>query len=286
MKSLYHYSDYRSYLQDYYQWAKQHLKGFSHRSFLQKAQMSGPNYLKRVMEGEHNLTDNSIPKFARALGLSTVEESFFRELVLFNQATSLEEKDRHFATLVKLKEIRNRHVIDQAQYEYYRQWYNVALREALSFFRYENNPDLLGRFIEPRVSASRVKKSLALLESLGLIEKRDDGSYVQTARALSADPGYRSLLIPKFHESMARLGMDAIDRHPTDVRNFTSVTMSLSEESYRKITEILTQTRARITERVDAEPAPDRIYHLNLQLFPLSRGGPRKPGRRPRVRTA
>ena len=91
MKSIYDYTNYRAYLTDYYNWAKQHLRSFSHRAFLEKAGMSGPNYLKRVMEGVHKLTDNSIPKFCKALDLSESEANYFKHLVYLPVLTVTKE---------------------------------------------------------------------------------------------------------------------------------------------------------------------------------------------------
>src|SRR3954469_15509359 len=103
LKSVFDYTDYRKYLRDYYDWAKENKKGFSHRAFMAKTGMSGPNYFKRVMDGVHDLTDNSIPKFAAALDLADSEANYFRHLVYFNQAKTLEDKDRHFGELMQLK---------------------------------------------------------------------------------------------------------------------------------------------------------------------------------------
>src|SRR3954465_13106998 len=102
LKSIFDYTDYRRYLREYYAWAKTNKRGFSHRAFMAKAEMSGPNYFKRVMEGVHNLTENSIPKFAAALELTDSEGEYFKHLVYFNQARTLEEKDKFFGVLMDL----------------------------------------------------------------------------------------------------------------------------------------------------------------------------------------
>ncbi len=100
MNPIFDYTNYRKYLHDYYKWAKVNVRGFSHRAFLAKAGMSGPNYLKRVMEGVHNLTENSIPKFATAMDLSETEATYFKYLVFFNQGKTLDEKDKYFEILM------------------------------------------------------------------------------------------------------------------------------------------------------------------------------------------
>ena len=72
-----HYSNYRTFLQDYYEFKKAEQPVFSHRYFAQKAGITSPNYLKLVMDGKRNLTKKTLLKFAAALGLKGMRAEFF-----------------------------------------------------------------------------------------------------------------------------------------------------------------------------------------------------------------
>ena len=160
MVSVFQYTDFRKYLHDYYDWAKKNIRQFSHRYFLGKAGMSGPNYLKKVMEGHHNLTESSILKFSKALELSGKEQEYFNALVQFNQAVTIEDKDRFFKVLMDLRAPFQQNVIEKNQYEYYQDWYNIAIREIMAYFKWSDNPAELGKEISPPVSPKKVKKSI------------------------------------------------------------------------------------------------------------------------------
>jgi uncharacterized protein (TIGR02147 family) len=274
--SVFAFTDYRRYLREYYAWAKAHQRGFSHRAFMAKTGMSGPNYFKRVMDGAHNLTGNSIPKFASALGLSEPEAEYFRNLVYFNQAETLEDKDKYFGILMELKSPHSQYVLEKAQYDYYRDWYNIAIREMLSFFRYDGNAAELGKRLAPAVPPKQVKQAIALLEGLGLVAKGEDGSYRATAKFILTDPDVQSLLIPKFHQAMTRMAGEAITRFPKEERYFSSSTVSLSEATYMDIIELIRATRKEVLRKVGEDAEPDRVYHLNMQLFPLTAGPARR----------
>jgi uncharacterized protein (TIGR02147 family) len=60
MKSVFEYSDYREFLTDFYHFKKSTDSKFSHRSFLQKAGMSGPNFLSprplACLQGKQNIS--------------------------------------------------------------------------------------------------------------------------------------------------------------------------------------------------------------------------------------
>ena len=168
----------------------------------------------------------------------------------------------------------SQHLLEKSQYNYYKDWYNIAIREILSYFPYKGDPAELGKEIAPPISPKKVKKALELLETLELIEKRTDGSYALTSRAITTGPDIQSLLIPKFHISMAKLAEEAVTRFKKEDRYFSSVSMSLSKENYEAIIQLIRDFRKKVVEKVSEEADPDRAYHLNLQFFPMSR--PRK----------
>jgi uncharacterized protein (TIGR02147 family) len=279
MPSVFDYTDYRRYLQDYYALAKSNKKGFSHRAFLSKAGMSGPTYLKRVMEGHHDLTKNSLPKFVKALEIVSTEADYFEALVGFNQATMPNDKDVYFKRLMELAPARSQAMLERGQYEYDRDWYNVAIRELLAIMPWRGNALEFARQLTPPVPPSKVKKAVELLQSLGLLTSVP-GEGMRAAKALlKTDPTMVSLLLPRFHESMAKLAVEALDRFPKTERYFSGTTVSISRDTYDILVEKIRELRSDILRQAQADPSPERVYHLNMQLFPLTTG-PRKRGRK------
>ncbi len=277
--SVFDYTDYRRYLGDYYTSRKKSQRGFSHRAFLAKAGMSGPTYLKRVIEGKHDLTANSLPKFVKALELRPPESDYFEALVGFNQATTPGGKDLYFKRLMELAPARSQATLERGQYEYYQNWYNVALRELLGIMPWRGNAQEFARQLVPSVTPGKVKKAVELLKSLGLLVAVP-GEGLRPAKALlKTDPGMESLFLPRFHESMAKLAVEAIERFPKHERYFSGTTVSIGRETYEIIIEKIRALRREILELVQADPSPERVYHLNMQLFPLTTG-PRKRGRK------
>jgi uncharacterized protein (TIGR02147 family) len=281
LPNLFQYTDYRAFLRDYYEWAKKELRGFSHRSFLEKAGMSGPTYLKRVMEGQHDLTANSIPKFIKAMSLAQDEAGFFTALVTFNQAKTLQEKDSAFQTLMALKAPRQDSQLEQSQYDYYRDWYNIGIRELLATGDYPDDPTAISKDLAPPVSPKKVKKALELLKELGLIAVNPRGRLEATSTFLHSDPSIQSLLIPRFHQAMGKLAVEAVERFPKQERYFSGTTVSISAKTYELAIAKIRELRAELLQAVASDPDPDRVYHLNMQWFPLT-SGPRKRGRKKR----
>ena len=69
-------------------------RGFSFRRFSKRAGYQSPNFLKLVIDGQRNLSDDSIAKFAGAFELGPRETRDFSHLVRFNQARSDQEKNQ------------------------------------------------------------------------------------------------------------------------------------------------------------------------------------------------
>ena len=85
MRPIGEYRDYRKYLRDFYHYKKGTNPYYSYRLFSMKAGFKAPNLLKLVMDGQRNLTKQSVVKFAKALRLDEHEAEYFRQMVLRNQ---------------------------------------------------------------------------------------------------------------------------------------------------------------------------------------------------------
>ena len=103
---LTNYMDFRQYLSDFYEYrrkqTKNQLRPYNYQTFSAAADIKSPNYLKMIVEGKRNLSEDMIGKFAKAMSLNKEQGEEFRRLVLFNQA--LDPADRN-VFLKKLTEV-------------------------------------------------------------------------------------------------------------------------------------------------------------------------------------
>ena len=68
-----------------------------------------------------------------------------------------------------------------------------------------------------------------------------------------------------------KLAERALDAHAPAVRPFSYMTLSVSQDTVQFIRERLLAARRDILDRVSRDEAVDRLYQLNIQLFPLSK---------------
>ncbi len=269
--SVFDFADYRAYLQHYYSWAKQHKRGFSHRAFLAKAEMSGPNYLKKVMEGVHSLTESSAQHFSKALDHNPEEQQFFLTLIHFCETKKLVDKDRYFEVLMHLKSPQSSWRLREKQYAYFKDWSYVAIRELLSCFSKMPDSDRMGKMLMPPISGKKIEQAIECLHQLDLIRKDSNGNWKLEKQHVSTGPEGDSFFVPLFHKKMAQLGTESITSFSKAERNISGIAMSISKQSYHDIVALIAQARKEIIDLSMAASHPERVYHLNLQLFPLTR---------------
>ena len=70
---------------------------------------------------------------------------------------------------------------------------------------------------------------------------------------------------------MGELALNTLDKVPVTERNFSTLTLGLTEKSYQKILKELVYFRRKIIALATNEDEVERVYELNLQLFPLTR---------------
>jgi uncharacterized protein (TIGR02147 family) len=70
---------------------------------------------------------------------------------------------------------------------------------------------------------------------------------------------------------MIRLAGESIERFDKHERDISTVTLSVAESALPEVQEVIRQFRSTLIKIVNATTPSDRVYQLNVQLFPLSR---------------
>jgi uncharacterized protein (TIGR02147 family) len=270
VKTIFEFMDYREFLQYLFEEKKKIHDFYSYRLFSRKAGFKSPNFLKLVIDNERNLTKESVFKFAKAFDLNKKETDYFENLVFLNQSKTLEDKNRYLTRLMKHRVKKDVHTLESSQYEYYSNWYLPIVHEMITAHDFHDDFKKLGSMIIPAVTAQDVEKSIALLLKLDLVEKDIDGRYTKTYASLTTGPQVRSVAVANYHKAMIQLASESIERFPSEKRDITSVTLSVSEETCDIIKHKLQALRKELLALAESESAPRKVIQVNLQLFPLS----------------
>lgn len=268
MKSVIEYEDYRSFMNDYYRWKKQ-TSAFSWRDFTKKGGFTSPNYMKLVCEGKSGLSKTGVERAADAMDLVGAEREYFRQLVKFGQAKKDADKK---AAYTEMKEIASAHkvrVLEGESMSFYESWKFPVLRELAPMMPGAKPLDI-ARACGNAFSAEEVRNALAFLTRAKFLKKTADNVYEQVDRSLQMSVAAMPVLVREMHKEMASFAKDAVEKYPVDERNFTGVTMGIDDEDYAEILKELEKCRKRIISIASAKKGGNRVYRLNMQLFPLT----------------
>ena len=268
---IYEFDDFRHFLKQYYLFQKQVNPAFNFRSFAQEAGFRSSATLKRVMEGGHNLSVGAIEKFSNALKLKKDEADFFKNLVLFNQAKSSEQKEHFAKEVLKTKLHQKLKPLAQDQFDYWSGWYNLVLREMVNFDSFKENPQWIAEHILPAITSKTAERSLKKLLKLGLIKKNKNGKIEQMDSNIASGDQMIYTSLNKFHRNMIKLGMESIERFTKRERQVTAVTVSLDQDQLEKIKVLINQFRKDLLALSNEGKNPARVYQINFQLFPVTK---------------
>lgn len=269
--NLFEYRDYRAYLKDWYQEAKNSKPSFSFRSFAKKAGFQTSNFLMLVMNGKRNLTEQSLAKFIVGLDLNKQEQEFFRNLVFFNQAKSHKDKDFYYQRLLQSKKLSKVKPIEKRQYEYYSTWYHPVIRELVVSKEFDGTPEWLSKRLFPTVTPVQCAKSIELLEKLGFIKKVRPNKWKQSSTIISTGPALTSLIVHNYHKAILDLTKDAMDQLSTKQRDASTLTLGVKKERLPQLRARIQEFRQEILKMVSEDVEPEEVAQLNIQFFPVTK---------------
>ncbi|MGM0557952.1 MAG: TIGR02147 family protein [Myxococcota bacterium] len=268
--NIFEYLDYREYLRDYYEAGKKNLSAFSYRYLARLAGFSSPNFFKLVMDGDRNLSSVSVDKFATALKLDREEKRFFEDLVAFNQAESVEEKNEAFEQIAASQRFRRARRIDSSMFEYLSRWYHPVIRELAARDDFRDDPEWVASHLNPSVSVEKVSESLGLLFDMGLLQREEDGSITRGNPSLTTGHEVRSLAIGNYHRQMLERAEESIESIDRSLRDISALTVCIDPENVDDLKERIHAFRETLLDLCDRDENPSAVFQMNFQLFPLS----------------
>ena len=272
-KKVFEYLDYREFLKDYYNNKKEANPAFSLRVFSDKIGFKAKDFISRVMNGDKNLSNQSIPKVASGLRLGKHETEFFIGLVKFNQAETTEERNAAFEEMqAALKVVRfaeKQHILGHAQYMVYSHWRHLTIRSLIGLFGFDGDYEALAKQVHPKITAEEAKKSVKLLEECELIKKNEKGNYALTENAITTGDRTSKLALRGFHQHCLKLAADSIDRDPPGSRHISGLTLGISQEGYERIVERINAFRKEIALIAEEDKNSDKVFQLQFALFPV-----------------
>ena len=270
---VYAYSDFRKFLADWQVWRHSEDPAFSRTEFVRQLGMPKTrSFFTDLLNGKP-LTPTFLERVVQVMDLPREEALFFRALVKFNQADTAQEREIYYEQLVALNRS-PRSFLDPSSFSYYKDWRNAAVRNALDLVDWDGtDPAVLGRMFRPRLTPGEVKKSLEVLQELGLVEKNSEGAWKSVHKVLSSGDGRTDEPIRQHQLQCLELaGKSLFEDLPAGERDTSTLFVTESHEAHTLLLKRLEKFRSEVRSIVhkDSQKAT-RLLHIDLFLHPLIR---------------
>ncbi len=266
---VFDYFDYRKFLHDYYEWKRTRHSFFSYRYICRRIGMDHGSFIK-MLQGQRHLPLKSIQKVAEVFDLGRRKAEYFELLVLYGRAKTERETKRYFEQLISFKELGVKNV-EAGQYEFYQKWYYTAIRELVGIGEFGDDYEKLASMLDPPIKKSEAQKAIQLLKSLGFIRKNDKGIYELVSRYITTGDAWGAVAVRAFQRDTMRQAIDAIGAFGKKERDISTVTLTLNDNGMDMAKEKVSQFHRELLEISNMCGKADRVYQINIQLFPMSK---------------
>lgn len=270
MNDLHEYLDYRDYLKDFLAELRNQKSWCSYRWAAKQLEMD-PGLLIRILQKKRHLSLGKSIVAIKFLSLSPNDAKYFEALILFNKAKTDSEIQKTYDYLSQLKSL-DLPRVGHGQLRFYDKWYFNALRSLLSVVSFNGkNYSALAKLIHPEISVGEIKEGIKLLQKVGLIKKNDNGYYEATDSFVSGGGDWKMIAVRQFQRQAMELSIRSLEQDEPEVRDISSLTLSIPIDALPYIKESLAEYRRKILSQVADMENPEVVYQLNLQLIPLSK---------------
>jgi uncharacterized protein (TIGR02147 family) len=272
--NIFKFTDYRAFIQAYYESQKEQNPHFSFQVFCTNAGLPNKGLVHNVIHGVKNLSRASALKFSLGMRLTKSEADYFENLVFFNQAKNVKEKNHYYEKLQSVRPMTPEASIAKKvadnQFEFYSTWYGSAIRSIIDMFPGKGDYKWIAKNLYPRLSPVVVRKAIQNMLKLGLLKKKGKRLSVQD-KFITTGPEARSLAVAQFHLQMMQRAAEALKELPSDKRHITGLTLGISNRAYGKIRDEILAVQEKIMKIARNDEDSDSVYQLNFHFFPLSK---------------
>lgn len=270
-KTVFHFLDYRQYLQELYSQLKKTNDSFSYRAFARLADSTSPNFLQLITAGKLRISDKQAEALSKSVKLKEKELIYFKALIDFDHADSHDEKNGAFRKIASMRETRTVCQLANFQYDYLANWYNPVIRELVTSSSYPDDPQWLVDKIVPEIGLREVNKSVKTLQELGLIRRNsDDSGWDAVDNTVSTPDEVLSIAVVEYHHQMLERAAESLELFRSIHRDLRSVTMGISKEKLPELKKRMTSFWKEIIEFADQEEDAEIVVQVNTQLFPFT----------------
>lgn len=271
--SVFQYSDFQTYLRDWFEHAKESRRGISLQTVATKLGLKSRSHLHRILhDANPPFSESLVPKLIELLALRPREAEYFTALVDFHRADTLTQKNQAYRRMHAMLALRDPSPLKPDRFAYFSNWILPTLREVAVFPHLKGSIDAMGKCFEPPLNAEQVERGLQVLQELGMLQKDSKGKWAQTSPVVDTGDDLMSLAIYNFQMETLELAKVALEQLDRSDREISTMTFAIPAKSFGTVREAMRKARDQIVQTIlEQGESCDQVFHMNLQCFPLTR---------------
>ena len=274
-KTVFDYSDYRSYLSNYAKEMKAKKKTWSLGTWAKQLGLANTASLSRVLNGDRAPGDDLVGKLVSYFGFNQRHSEYFRHLVNIDK-----QKNNVAVRMLLMDRLKALHPektfveVDHEVFQSISQWYCSFLRELMNLKSPYNDlvqdHATLAESVPFALTQREITEAIAVLSRLNLIKKDvETGRYRATDVAIDTKPDLTSEGVRLYFERNLENAKTAIRKVGTLEREFFSLSFCMEKSRMAEAKEAIREFRSEFLRKFEAVPdSADQVYQFQIQLFP------------------
>jgi uncharacterized protein (TIGR02147 family) len=267
---IYSFHDYREYLAKLLDFLKSEGAGLSLRSLADQAEISVAT-LSMILSDQRNLTKDLVNKLRLPLGLDLAESSYLNLLTVLTDDHDPKARVKALKGLQKFEGYKAHNNKELEAFRYLSKWYYVAIRELATLPGFKAEVSWIQGQLSSKLSPVEIRGALDFLFDNKFLVKTKGGQVKALTKSVDCLGGVYRLSLAQFHSQIFEQGIESIHRDHRDERMILGHTFCVSDAGYQKISQLIGETLQKIQDIESQDQKPDRLYHVGLAAFPLSK---------------
>lgn len=273
---IYKHTDYRAFLKEVLVDKIRKNAAFSLRAFASQLGIA-PGMLSDVLSHKKNLSVTKAMQIATGLKLEGGEEEYFQALVLLENTTRVEQREKVLERIRALRPASALAVSDLSidNFHSIANWICVAGFALLSCGSGTGGArGLTAAQIGARLSVSQFEAEEAMERwvRLDLVQREEDGRYVKRSDShLMMKTQAPNGALRKFHQSMLEKAACALESQTNSEKFVGSETIAFDSDDLAEVAEILEEAIAKVLAKAKTGKKKSDVYHLGFQFFRVNK---------------
>lgn len=269
MVEIYSYQDLASYLSDKFKEKKEINPSFSIRSWAMQLGNCSHGTLHGMLSGKRAVSKSMVPIFVKNLKLKAEEAIFFELLANYSRAKTLEEKSFYEEKMREVSPKPLRPFKDVMVYKYIVDPLHFIISEMVGLKNFNSKSFHIKQRLRIDANLKDIEDSIQRLISLGILE-RDGERLKRSIGHLFTAADIPNTAIQTFHRNMSQIAAEQISEQSVDDREYAAISFNIKKKDLPKLKKRLRELSNAIIEEFESQDG-DETYHLNLQLFSLTK---------------